>query len=125
MGHHARVAPIVEPPNSVLLVVGREEFTPPSTFGAQSCVATHDCVAIGVASVDDAAISVDFAAAVARDDLQRLGRFPLETEGMLSVRDVYNREYDAAGVTPGRVLLTVWGNDAQEPSEILLEIREA
>ena len=124
MGHDALVAPVVEPPNSVLLVVGREEFTPPSTFGGQTCAATHDCVAIGVVSADDAATSVEFAAA-AREDLQRLGGFTLETEGMLSLRDVYNREYDAAGVTPGSVLLTVWGNDAQEPSEIVLEVREA
>ena len=123
MGHHARMAPIVEPPNSVLLVVAREEFTPPSTFGAHSCAATRDCVAIGVASVDDAPTSVEFSGAVARDDLQRLGQFTVETEGSLSIRDVYNREYESAGVTPGSVVLAVWGNDAQEPSEVLIEIR--
>jgi len=117
------MAPVVEPPNSVLLVVGREEFTPPSTFAGQTCAATHDCVAIGVVSVDDAQTSVDFSAAVARDDLQPLGRFTVETEGTLSIRDVYNREYESAGVPPGSVLLTVWGNDAQEPSELLLEVQ--
>lgn len=118
------MAPIVEPPSSVLLVVGREEFTPPSTFGGESCAASHDCVAIGVVSVDDAPTSVDFSGAVARDDLQRLGRFTVETEGSLSIRDVYNREHASAGVTPGSVDLTIWGNDAQEPSEVLVEIQE-
>ncbi len=118
------MAPLVEPPGPVLLIVGREEFAPPSTFGGQSCVATRDCLAVGVASADDAPTSVEFSGAVARSDLQRLGRFTIESEGSLSLRDVYNREYDSAGVTPGHVDLTVWGNDAEEPSEVVVEIRE-
>lgn len=119
------MAPLVEPPSPVLLIVGREEFTPPSTFGGQSCVATQDCLAVGVVSSDEAPTSVEFSGAVARSDLQRLGRFTLESEGSLSIRDVYNREYTSAGVTPGRVDLTVWGNHTQEPSEVLVEIQEA
>src|SRR6478672_8890712 len=82
MGQHARVAPLIEPPNSVLLVVGREEFTPPGSFGGRVCAATYDCVAIGVVSVDDAPTLVAFSPAVTRADLQQLGRFTLETEGM-------------------------------------------
>ena len=93
------MAPLVEPPGPVLLIVGREEFAPPSTFGGQSCVATRDCLAVGVVSADDAPTSVEFSGAVARSDLQRLGRFTIESEGSLSLRDVYNREYDSAGVT--------------------------
>jgi hypothetical protein len=109
----------------VLLVVGREEFTPPGSFGGRVCTATDDCVAIGVVSVDDAPTLAAFSAEVTRDDLLQLGRFTLETEGMLSLRDIYNREYEAVGVDPGGVLLTVWGNDDREPSELLLEIRGA
>lgn len=116
------MAPLIEPPSSVVLVLGREEFTPPSSFGGQTCVATDDCVAIGVVSVDDAPTLVTFSAVVTRGDLLRLGQFSVQTEGMLSVRDVFNREYDAVGVGPGTVLLTVWGNDEREPSEVVLEV---
>ena len=124
MRQYSRVAPMIEPPNSVLLVVGREEFTPPATFGGRSCVATNDCVAIGVMSVDDAPTFASFAATAARDDLIRLAEFTIETEGTVSIRDVYNREYEAIGVDPGSVLLTVWGDDETEPCEILLEVRQ-
>jgi hypothetical protein len=118
-----RVAPLIEPPNSVLLVVGREEFTPPRSFDGKVCTGTDDCVAIGVVSVDDAPTLAAFSPAVARNDLQQVGRFILETEGTLSLRDVYNREYEAVGVDPGSVLLTIWANDDREPSELLLEVR--
>ena len=43
----------VEPQHSVILVVGREQFTPPKSFGGEACTATHDCVAIGVRTVED------------------------------------------------------------------------
>lgn len=115
--------PLIEPPNSVLLVVGREHFTPPSSFNGMACASTSDCVAIGVGRVDDAPTLAGFALEVARDDLQQLGEFTLETEGMLSIRDIYNREYEAVGVDPGSVLLTVWGDDEQEPCELILEVR--
>ena len=123
MGQDSRVAPLIEPPNSVLLVVGREHFTPPSSFNGMACASTTDCVAIGVVNVDDAPTLAGFALEAARDDLHQLGQFTLETEGSLSIRDVYNREYEAAGVDPGHVLLTVWGNDEQEPSELILEVQ--
>ncbi|HSE10979.1 MAG TPA: hypothetical protein VLB29_20115 [Nocardioidaceae bacterium] len=42
----------------------------------------------------------------------------------MSIRDVYNREYEAIGVDPGSVLLTAWGDDETEPCEILLEVRQ-
>jgi len=47
------MSPLVEPQHSVILVVGREQFTPPRTFGGDACTATHDCVAIGVRTVED------------------------------------------------------------------------
>lgn len=117
------MALLIEPPSSVLLVVGREHFTPPSSFDGMACASTTDCVAISVVSVVDAPTLAGFALDVARDDLRELGQFTLETEGMLSIRDVYNREYETVGVEPGGVNLTVWGNDEHEPSEIVLEVR--
>lgn len=118
-----RRVPTVEPPNSVLLVVGREEFTPPSTFANQACAATADCLAIGVVSVDDSPTLVYFADGPVRADLLQLGEFTLESEGNLSMRNVYNKEYESIGVTPGPVTVTVWGDDAREPAEIALLVR--
>ena len=118
------VAHIIEPPNSVLLLVGREEFTPPESFGGRTCVATHDCVAIAVVSVDDAPTSLSLSPTPDTEALMRLGEFQVETEGQLSVRDVYNREYDTVGVAPGLSLVTVWGNDAVEPSEIAVQFAQ-
>jgi hypothetical protein len=56
-------------------------------------------------------------------DLIRLGDFELETQGQLSLRDVYNREYEAIAHEPGLARITVWGNDYREPCEIVFEVR--
>ena len=112
----------IEPPNSVILLVGREEFTPPPSFGGQTCVATADCVAIGVMSVDDSPTSVSISQVVDATNLVRLDEFRLETEGQLSVRDVYNREYETVGVTPGWVRVTIWGDDDIQPSVLALQV---
>jgi hypothetical protein len=83
----------VEPPNSLLLLVGREEFDPPFSDAEPP-------------------------------SLVRLGVFEVESEGQLSLRDIYNREYAAAGVEAGLLMVTVWGNDATEPSEVVFELRQ-
>jgi hypothetical protein len=116
------VSPLVEPQHSVVLVVGREQFTPPRTFGGEACTATPDCVAIGVRSVDDGPTQVTISPEPATGDLVMLGEFKLETEGLLSVRSVYNREYDAMGVPPGLAQVTIWGNADTEPSEVLVQV---
>ena len=115
------MSPVVEPQHSVILVVGREQFTPPKTFGGEACTATHDCVAIGVRTVGqptDVTISPEGAIGA----LVRLGDFQVETEGLLSVRSVYNKEYDAMGVPPGLAQVTIWGNTDSEPSEVLVQV---
>jgi hypothetical protein len=119
----AWVTCVIEPPNSVILLVGREEFTPPQSFGGAAAVATHDCVAVGVVSVDDGATTVTLGPESDRSDSTRLGEFVIETEGQVSVRDIYNREYEALSVEPGRCMVTVWGNDQSEPSVVTLEVR--
>ena len=116
------MSPLVEPQHSVILVVGREQFTPPRTFGGEACTATPDCVAIGVRSVDDGATQVGISPELATGDLVMLGEFELETEGLLSVRSVYNKEYDAMGVPPGLARVTIWGNRDTEPSEVLVQV---
>jgi len=114
---------LVEPPNSLLLVVGREDFTAPLSFDGRTCAATHDCVAIGVTSVSDGpttlSVSVEPPA-----HLVSLGEFRLETEGLVSVRDVHFREYDAVGAEPGWATVTVWGDDVREPAEIVVQVVE-
>jgi hypothetical protein len=109
---------MIEPPNSVLLLVGREEFTPPDTFAGQVCVATSDCIAVGVLSVDDGPTLASLAVETDDSELITLGEFIIESEGHLSLRDVYNREYDVLGVEAGSVRVTVRANDDSEPCEV-------
>lgn len=109
---------LVEPPSSVLLLVGREDFTPPSTFGGRTAVATHDCVAVTVQAVDDGPTSVTLSPEAAAPGLVRLGEFEVESEGLLSLRDIYSREYDAMGLDAGACVVVVWGNDETEPDQV-------
>jgi hypothetical protein len=116
------VSPVVEPQHSVILVVGREQFTPPRTFGGETCTSTPDCVAVGVRSVDEGPTQVSISPEPVAGALVRLGVFELETEGLLSVRSVYNREYDAMGVPPGLARVTVWGSADTEPAEVHVQV---
>ena len=117
---------LVRPPHSVVLVVGREQFTVPGSFAGRTCVATADCLAISVVSVEASATQIGVADGPDPRDgaggLARLGEFQLETEGLLSVRDVYSREYENVGVTPGLTTVTVWGDEVVEPSQIVLQV---
>ena len=121
----APVTRMIEPPSSVVLLVGREEFSPPATFGGDISVATHDCVAVGVLSVDDGPTAVELVPEAETRGLVRLGEFVIETEGQVSVRDVYNREYESLGIEPGSCLVTVWGNDDTEPNQVTFEVRSS
>ena len=112
--------PVVEAAHGVLLLVGREDFTPPRSFGEATCVTTPDCLAIAVA----ARTSVEVAPFPATGALRRLGEFTIESEGLLSLRSVYSREYDNIGVDPGAVRVTVWGDDADEPAELALQVAQ-
>ena len=112
------MSPMVEPPNSVLLLVGREEFTPPESFAGATCVATSDCIAVGVLSVDDGPTLASITHGPEASGLVTLGEFVIESEGLLSLRDVYNREYEALGVDAGSVGVRVLANDDSEPSEV-------
>ena len=124
-GQDCSVTRMIEPPNSVVLLVGREEFTPPTSFDGAVAVATHDCVAIGVLSVDDGPTSVTLVPDVDRTGVFRLGEFTIETEGQVSIRDVYNREYETLGLEPGRCVVTVWGNDETEPDDVTITVGAA
>ncbi len=122
MRQTAPVSPVVAPPSSVLLLVGREEFTVPSTFAGGTCAATHDCLVVAVRPAADGPTEVTLSPAPGSAGLAELGRFDLESEGLLSLRDVWGREYDALGVDPGTVTVTVWGNDPREPDRVELQV---
>ena len=107
---------LIETRNDVLLLVGREDFSPPRSFGGAAAVATHDCVAFAVGEGPVTVEVTPFAA----PNLQRLGEFVIEAEGLLSLRDVWNKEYDAAGVTPGLTRVTVHGDDDTAPRRVAL-----
>ena len=111
----------VEPPHSLLVVVGREEFTPPTAFGGSACAATDDCIVIAVHPSQDGPTSL----AMAVDPptgLTELGTFRLQSEGLVGVRDANFREYDAVGVDSGWATVTVWGNTVDQPSEIVVQV---
>lgn len=117
------MAPMIEPPNSVVLLVGREQFSPPATFEGQPCVATHDCIAVGVINVFDAPTLVTLDTTPATDNMIVLGEFALETDGTVSIRDVYNREISSLDVAAGSLQVIVWANDEREPCEVRFEVR--
>ena len=124
VGHTAGVTITIEPPNSVVLIVGREQFTVPSSFGGAASVGTKDCVALGVRSVDDGPTTIKVVdAAPATAGLALLGEYELESEGLLSVRDVYSRELLAVGVEPGICSIAIWGNHAAEPDAVTVVVR--
>lgn len=113
------MSPVVEAPSSVLLVVGREEFTPPMSFAGETCVATHDCLAVAVRPADDGPTDADFSAGTdGRQGLVELGRFSIECEGLLSLRDIWSREHGSAGVGPGLVEVTVLGDRREDPGTV-------
>ena len=67
---------LIETRNDVLLLVGREDFSPPRSFGGAAAVATHDCVAFAVGEGPVTVEVTPFAA----PNLQRLGEFVIEAE---------------------------------------------
>ena len=111
----------VEPPSSVLIVVGREEFTPPNSFGGGACAATDDCIVIAVRDVEDGPTTPQHVRRAA-PGLTRLGDFRLLSEGLVGVRDLSYREHEAVGVDPGWATVTVWGNTVDQPSEIVVQV---
>ncbi len=114
---------MVEPPNSIVLIVGREQFTLPTGFGGATSVGTKDCVALGVRSVDQGPTSITVAAdRPTSAGMTLIGEHELESEGLLSVRDVYSRELLSAGVEPGLCTVAIWGNDPSEPDAVTLVV---
>jgi hypothetical protein len=105
----------------VLIVVGREEFTPPSSFGGGACAATDDCIVIAVRDVEDGPTTLSMSVA-APSGLTRLGDFRLLSEGLVGVRDLSYREHEAVGVDPGWATVTVWGNAVDQPSEVVVQV---
>jgi hypothetical protein len=100
----------------------RDQFTPPSNFAGATCIATKNCIAIGVISVDDAPTLVGFATLPDPNDLLPLGTFSIHTDGQLSLRDVNNHAYATIEVPAGIASLTVWGNDTNEPCELAIQV---
>lgn len=109
----------IDPPHSVLLVVGREQFAPPSSFGDATCVATADCVAVSIA---EGPALLELAPAPHTSGLRLLDAFTIESEGLVSVRDVYGRELDTLGVLPGWALVTLWGDLPAEPRHVAVQV---
>jgi hypothetical protein len=116
-----RVSMMIRPPHSVILVVGREDFVPPSSFGGETCVATPDCVAVAVVDVTRSPTRIALSPEPGAD-LMRLAEFRIETEGLVSIRDVVGREHDTMGASPGFVVVTIWGDSEEEPRDVAVQV---
>ena len=125
MGETADVTVSVQPPNSVVLVVGREEFTLPTSFDGATAVGTTDCIALGVRSADDGPTSITVTVGNDPESMQLIGEFELKCEGLLFVRDVYSRELLTVGVEPGISRVAIWGNDPNEPDQVVVVLSSA
>ena len=112
----------LEVPNAVLLLVGREDYDPPTSFGGRLCSATDDCLAISTRHAADGPTEVTLDPEASRAGLVEVGRFVLENEGLLSLRDVWGREHSGYGVEPGHVGVTVWVDDEREPTRVVLGV---
>lgn len=106
-----------------MLLVGREDYTAPTTFDGATLVATVDCIAVATLSPVDGPTVVSVAPSADGPGLVQLGEFTIESEGQVSVRDVFFREHDAMGVEPGYVDVRVLANDAVEPDEVVFVVR--
>lgn len=112
----------LEVPNAVLLLVGREDFAPPTSFGGRPCAVTDDCLAISTRHADDGPVDVSLDPEASRAGLTEVGRFVLESEGLLSLRDAWGREHAGYGVDPGHVGVTVWVDDEREPTRVVIDV---
>jgi hypothetical protein len=117
------VSPSIRPPHSIVLLVGREDYTPPTSFGGATCLATTDCIAVATLSPVDGPTVVSVEPPGDRPGLVTLGEYTIESEGLVSVRDVFHREHDAMGVEAGYVEVRVLANDAVEPDEVVFVVR--
>jgi hypothetical protein len=118
-----RVSPSIRPPHSIVLLVGREDYTAPTSFDGATAIATTDCIAVATLSPVDGPTSVSVAPSADQPGLVTLGEYTIESEGLVSVRDVFHREHDAMGVEAGYVEVRVLANDAHEPDEVVFVVR--
>ena len=72
----------------------------------------------------DSPTTVGLSPAPDTSGLVAVGDFPLECEGLVSLRDVYGREYDALGSEPGLVHVTVWANRADRPDRLEVQVTD-
>ena len=114
---------MVEPPNSVILIVGRDEFTPPLNIGPDGSAATEDCVAVATVSVQDAQTRIGLGTNPQTDEYAILCEYLLRTDGVVSIRNVLNEVY-LSHKTPGpRARVRVWVDTLDgEPLEISVQI---
>ena len=120
---HDRTVPSLRPPHSIVLLVGREDYTPPASFGGATCTATLDCIAVATLSPVDGPTTVSVVPTAGDRELVVLGELTIESEGQVSVRDVFHRDHDAMGVEPGPVEVRVLANTAVEPDEVVFVVR--
>ena len=117
------MSPSIRLPHSIVLLVGREDYTAPTSFGDATSIATTDCIAVATLSPVDGPTFVSVSPSADQSRLVPLGEYTIESEGLVSVRDVFHREHDAMGVEAGYVEVRVLVNDAVAPNQVVFVVR--
>jgi hypothetical protein len=118
------MSPMIEPPNSLILIVGRDEFTPPTQI-TRPITTTLDCLVIGTINVQDAPTLISIGTDPDIDDLEYLDEISIESDGEISVRDIYNNVHASVTVQPGVISIAIWTSGIPEPREIACKILSA
>ena len=106
-----------------MLLVGREDYTAPTSFGGATSIATTDCIAVATLSPVDGPTLVSVTPSADPQGLVTLGEYTIESEGLVSVRVVFHREHDAMGVEAGYVEVRVLGSSTVAPDEVVFVVR--
>jgi hypothetical protein len=117
----------VRPPNSLILVVSSNDPEVPESLNGLLVVSTASCVAVGTFSELDGETTV-----VLTDDRSsnRVTNKPLNcafsgsldcATGFVCLESVDGEVYLELSCSPGQIDVTVWVNDPNEPSLIVVE----
>jgi hypothetical protein len=121
----AKVAKIA-PDNSMVVVVGSNEFDVPQAFGASLIAATASCIAVGCKSSVDGPTQFVLGQ---RNEVDP-GRVPnfesvLDTFlGFVSVQSVLHQTILEMRTSSNRTRISIWVNDLREPDLVILGVAE-
>lgn len=111
-------------PNSVLLVVSSKDPQIPQLLGEDLVAATSTCVAVGTLAEDDGKVDV----VLTDEPMLELGHTAVyegaleSRHGYLAVVTILGKCVLSESRPTSRQALTIWANDAKEPSKIIVQL---